>query len=121
MTPLHPVTKASLHQALDLAKGIAADHPAYYGAVASAYLALRIREVLRFCEDCGIWEPADLALIIPVMFRPAPECLPPLDRDYAIRTLMNTGTTPEARARTVALALGGTLPPAKPAHNALRI
>jgi hypothetical protein len=37
--------------------------------------------------------------------------VPPVDRDYALRTLMNTGTTPEARARTVALALGGTLPP----------
>jgi hypothetical protein len=117
MTPLHPVTKASLNHAYDLAKAVAASHPGYYGTVPLAYLALRIRETLRFCEDCGLWEPADLALIVQAMFRPAPELLPPVDRDYAIRTLMNTGTTPQARARTVALALGGTLPPAAIPHN----
>jgi hypothetical protein len=55
------------------------------------------------------------------MFRPAPECLPPLDRDYAVRTLMNTGTTPEARARTVALALGGTLPAGTVPRNTPRL
>jgi hypothetical protein len=111
MTPLHPVTKASLSLAIDLAKAVAAGNPDYYATVAPAYLALRIREILRFCEECDIWEPADHSLIVLAMFRPAPECLPPVDRDYALRTLMNTGTTPEARARTVALALGGTLPP----------
>lgn len=120
MMPLHPVTKASLNQALALAKDVAGRHPGYYASVAPAYLALRIREMLRFCEDCGIWQPADLALIVPAMFSPAPEALPPADRDHALRTLMATATTPEARARTVALALGGKLPPARPVLDVLR-
>lgn len=120
MTPLHPVTNASLQQALDLAKIVIAADPSYYGSVPETYVALRIREVLRFCEDCGIWDPADLALIVPAMFRPAPECLAALDRDYAIRTLMNKSAAPNARARTVALALTGTVPPAKPNPNAPR-
>jgi hypothetical protein len=111
MKPLHPVTIASRNQALDLAKAVAAAHPGHYGPVPPAWLALRIRELLRFCEDSGIWQPTDLGVIIAAMFAPAPEWLPPLDRDHAIRTIMQTGTTPEARARTVALALGGTLPP----------
>ena len=109
--PLHPVTAASRDQSLVLARAIAAAHPAYFGTVPAAWLALRIREIMRICEDSGIWEPADLTMIVHAMFRPAPECLPAIDRDYAIRILMNAGTTPQARARTVALALGGTLPP----------
>lgn len=111
MTHMNPVTAASRHHAVALAREIAERFPGYYGAVPTAYLALRVRELLRFCEDNGIWEPADLAAIVRAVFTPAPAWLSETDRDHAILTIGNTEAAPEARARSVSQALTGTAPP----------
>ena len=105
------VSNASRQQAVSLAREIAQRFPAYYGSVPSMYLALRVREVMRFCKDAGIWEPADIAIIVRAMFNPAPYCLSDNDRDYAIQVISNNQAAPEARARSVSQALTGTTPP----------
>ena len=120
MKPLHPVTIASRNLALDLARQITAAFPDFYAAVPPDYLALNIRDILRFCEDNDMWEPADQAMVVTAMFRPAPELLPLSEREYILRTLAQSGTTPAARARTIALALTATLPPARPVFDTQR-
>ena len=111
MTGLPPETSASRHIVLALAKEVAARHPDHYGAVPPSHLALGIRELVRFCEDCGIWEPDDLSGIVRAMFAPAPACLAQADRDYALSVLSNRSAAPEARARSVVSALTGAAPP----------
>lgn len=108
---LHPATSVSRNQTFALAREIVAHYPDYYGNVPLYYLALHIREFLRFCEDSDIWEPKDLAMIIQAMFRPAPSCLNKIDRDYAIRIITNIETQSEARARSISHALTGNAPP----------
>ena len=107
----HLASAASRQQAVMLAQEIAQRFSAYYGVVPSTYLALGVRELMRFCEDANIWEPADIAVIIRAMFTPAPNCLSENDRNYAIRIISNTQAAPEARARSVSQALTGTAPP----------
>lgn len=111
MTPVGPITAASRDLALALARDIAGRHPDHYGAVPPAYLALRVREIMRFCEHGGIWEPADIAMVVRAMFLPAPDCLAEEDRSYAVTLLSNSQATPEARARSLSMALTGAAPP----------
>jgi hypothetical protein len=120
MKPLHPVTIASRNQCIDLAKAIIAAHPGHYGKLTPYWLALQLREIIRFCEDANIWDPADLALIVQAMYRPTPAYIPAADRDHALAIIANSAAAPEARARMVALALTDTLPPASPVNNTPR-
>lgn len=107
---MHPVTIAGRDHALKLAGEIAGSYPAYYGSVPLPFLALRVRELVRFCEECQIWEPADHTMIVRAMFQPAPACLPEEARDHVLQVLANLDVTAEARARMVALALTEAAP-----------
>ncbi|WP_308918215.1 hypothetical protein [Jannaschia sp. LMIT008] len=107
----NPVTNASHRQVTALATAIAERHAEHYGTVPRSYLALSVREVVRFCEDAGIWEPVDIACIVEAMISPSPALLPQADRDHALHVIGNDTASPEARARSVSLALRGTAPP----------
>jgi hypothetical protein len=120
MTPLHPVTLASRNQALDLAKAIIAAAPDFYGKAPVDLVALQVRDWQRLCEDAGIWEPTDIALIVKALFRPAPDLLPKADLHDAIAIINRTAAAPGARARMVVLNLTGVSVPMPPINDTPR-